>query len=174
MSSEGPPAGWYQDPNGSQRTRWWSGAQWTEHYSVEGSPTQSTAAVIRPYPALYGHPQDFGSSISAGWRRYAMFEGVARRTEFWYWQLFIVLGALAAAALDAMFTFGVLGWLWFLATLLPTLAVSVRRLRDAGYSWALMFLALIPFAGVALIVIWAKRNPDEVAAATGRPNDVYR
>lgn len=37
------PAGWYDDPAGGQRKRWWDGAQWTEHYS---EPYSATASVL--------------------------------------------------------------------------------------------------------------------------------
>ncbi len=34
----GPPAGWYADPEGSPRTRWWDGARWTEHFQAASTP----------------------------------------------------------------------------------------------------------------------------------------
>lgn len=37
------PAGWYDDPAGTQRKRWWDGTLWTEHYS---EPYAATAAVL--------------------------------------------------------------------------------------------------------------------------------
>ena len=50
-----------------------------------------------------------------------------------------------------------LGFLaWGLGILIPTLALSVRRLRDAGLHWAWILLSLVPFGGIALIVLWCQ------------------
>lgn len=47
--------------------------------------------------------------------------------------------------------------MWSVIILLPTLAVGVRRLRDAGYSWNHMFWLLVPFAGlIVLVIMWAQ------------------
>lgn len=35
-STSGPPAGWYDDPQGSARRRWWDGTKWTEHTTDAG------------------------------------------------------------------------------------------------------------------------------------------
>ena len=40
-----------------------------------------------------------------------------------------------------------------LASLVPSIAIIVRRLRDAGYHWALIFLSLIPYLGGFIIFI---------------------
>ncbi|MEV6448457.1 DUF2510 domain-containing protein [Amycolatopsis sp. NPDC051716] len=34
---QGPPPGWYQDPNAPQIRRWWDGTKWTEHTQAPGS-----------------------------------------------------------------------------------------------------------------------------------------
>jgi uncharacterized membrane protein YhaH (DUF805 family) len=82
-------------------------------------------------------------------RKYADFSGRARRTEYWMFSLFnflvyIVLMVLLAAAVfltgqssgngGAIFLIVVPLWLYALATLIPGLAVSVRRLHDTGRS----------------------------------------
>ncbi|WP_373808363.1 DUF805 domain-containing protein [Streptococcus ferus] len=41
-----------------------------------------------------------------------------------------------------------------LATLVPNLAIAVRRLRDAGFHWGFIFLNLVPFGAVALLVMY--------------------
>ncbi|MES1170696.1 MAG: DUF805 domain-containing protein, partial [Leifsonia sp.] len=43
--------------------------------------------------------------------------------------------------------------LWGIAVLLPSLAVAVRRLRDAGRSWAELFWILLPIAGVIILIV---------------------
>ena len=49
----GIPAGWYPDPLGASRLRWWDGAGWTEHTADGGeSPSsESVTAIAEPPPA---------------------------------------------------------------------------------------------------------------------------
>jgi uncharacterized membrane protein YhaH (DUF805 family) len=105
----------------------------------------------------------FGQAIQTVFRKYAEFLGRAGRAEFWWWALFTVLVASALNLFDVIrigdnaYLGSLLAGLWGIAVLLPSLAVAVRRLRDAGYPWGWMFFLLIPFAGaVLLIVLWAQ------------------
>lgn len=92
----------------------------------------------------------FGTAIATGFRKYADFSGVAGRPEFWWFNLFLVLGSFVSGAL-----FEPLSGVWFFATLLPYLAVGVRRLRDAGLPWGLIFIGLVPGLGtIVMIVLW--------------------
>ena len=47
------------------------------------------------------------------------------------------------------------------AAILPGIAITVRRLRDAGYHWAYIFIPLIPFVGI-LILIFPLCQPTKV------------
>lgn len=42
------PAGWYADPAGSPRSRWWDGTQWTDHYQEPYTPATAAAAAKAP------------------------------------------------------------------------------------------------------------------------------
>ncbi len=108
-------------------------------------------------------------------KRYAEFSGRSRRMEFWMFALLntivsivlavVVFGMSGGAALTevnpddtlalygAMFSgVGLLFVVWWLAILIPSIAVSVRRLHDRDMSgwWYLGFIlvSLIPFVGV--------------------------
>jgi uncharacterized membrane protein YhaH (DUF805 family) len=59
--------------------------------------------------------------------------------------------------------------LWGIAILVPTLAVGVRRLRDAGYQWGWMFFLLVPFAGIVLLIILWAQPTKETATETLPP-----
>ncbi len=111
----------------------------------------------------------FGQAISTVFSKYAKFDGVASRSEYWWWTLFNVVVSAVLGGIDIAINgqqdIAVLQTLWGLAVLLPSLAVGARRLRDAGYSWGFLFLALIPFAG-AIIVIVLLCQPSTVSAAT--------
>ena len=102
----------------------------------------------------------FGEAIATVFRKYAEFTGRARRPEFWWWVLFTTI---VSAAINAFSTVrvgevaslgGLLSGLWGLAILLPGLAVTVRRLRDAGYGWGHIFWILLPIAGLIVLIVF--------------------
>ena len=60
-----------------------------------------------------------------------------------------------------------------LALLLPGLALTVRRLRDAGFHWALIFVAFIPVVGgIALMVLLAMPTKEEATPAISEAQEV--
>jgi uncharacterized membrane protein YhaH (DUF805 family) len=85
----------------------------------------------------------FAGAVRGVLRQYAVFGGRAPRSEFWWWYLFTVLINGVATAIDrltdATLGFGFLGTVVSLGLLVPTLAVSVRRLHDSNLSgWWLL------------------------------------
>lgn len=96
---------------------------------------------------------------------YANFNGRARRSEYWYFILaqvliFLIiiglgisLGSFLDNADDAFFVaFGFCG-LYFLAILIPYLALVVRRLHDIGKSGWFYFIRFVPFIGGIWILV---------------------
>jgi uncharacterized membrane protein YhaH (DUF805 family) len=87
-------------------------------------------------------------SFKSAWQRSFDFEGRSRRPAYWWFTLanFIVsLGLILFSQISNIF-----GWIYSiyaLVVLVPTLSLSVRRLRDAGKHWAWVFITLIPLAG---------------------------
>jgi uncharacterized membrane protein YhaH (DUF805 family) len=70
-------------------------------------------------------------------RKYADFTGRAQRAEYWFFTLFYLLFFLALSLVDgavglfnAAYGLGLLGGLFALAMILPSIAVSVRRLQS--------------------------------------------
>ncbi|MCB0116033.1 MAG: DUF805 domain-containing protein [Caldilineaceae bacterium] len=98
----------------------------------------------------------FYKSIRKCLTKYADFNGRASRSEFWWFMLFVVLGASAFTLLSET-----LGSLYLLAVLLPLLAAGARRLRDSGKSaWWLLILPA-PVGGIiALGILWASPSTD--------------
>lgn len=122
----------------------------------------------------------FFEAIATAFKKYATFTGTAGRPEFWWFALFVYLGAAALNALNLITPQGTiylgssLSAVFGLAVLLPYLAVTVRRLRDTGRSWANLFWLLLPIAGlIVLIVLLAQ--PGTPAQAHGRlPDNTVR
>jgi len=91
---------------------------------------------------------------------YANFKGRARRSEYWYFVLANFLVLIVAAVIDniAGITFGPVGYgfiymAYSLATILPNLAVSVRRLHDVNKSGWFILIALIPIIGAIWLLV---------------------
>jgi uncharacterized membrane protein YhaH (DUF805 family) len=91
----------------------------------------------------------FGESISSCLGKYADFNGRAAKAEFWWWMLFILLVSLAARMINPQFAS-----LVSLATLLPSLAVTARRLHDIGRSGWWQLICLIPLVGWLVLLYW--------------------
>lgn len=95
-------------------------------------------------------------------KQYFDFSGRARRKEFWYFNLFniiffyvllFIFGAIADASGNIWIIF--LSYVYSLLTLIPSLAVSVRRLHDIGKSGAYILLSFIPLIGfIWLLILW--------------------
>lgn len=90
---------------------------------------------------------DFVGAIKSGFKNYANFRGTATRPEYWYWILFTGLISIVLSALDRS---GNTSTAFSLVFLLPSLGVTVRRLRDAGFSWLWL---LLPAAGIPSFAI---------------------
>ncbi|MBF0136107.1 MAG: DUF805 domain-containing protein [Magnetococcales bacterium] len=94
-------------------------------------------------------------------KKYATFSGRARRKEYWYFTLFnIIIMFLLMAADMTTGSFnheagmGLLGGVYTLATFLPSLAVSVRRLHDTNRSGWWLLIVLIPLLGAIALIIF--------------------
>ena len=103
------------------------------------------------------------------WKGYVDFEGRSTRSDYWFaylanmltvvafYVLLAIFGGIASATessflavislilLLIFFAYGI-------AACLPGIAVTVRRLRDAGYNWPYIFISLIPFVGIFILI----------------------
>ena len=94
-------------------------------------------------------------------KKYAVFSGRATRKEFWLFILLVVIASIAATFIDiAMGTYdeevsmGPVGGLVTLALLIPSIAVSIRRLHDTNRSGWWYLLGIIPIANLVLFVFF--------------------
>ena len=111
-------------------------------------------------------------------KNYAEFTGRSTRPDYWwvwlgnlilsipFWIIYFyivylstVMDSVSDSASEAIFmVFGLVAIIYavfYLAILVPTLALSVRRLRDAGFHWAFIFLRFAPMGGIALLILFA-------------------
>jgi uncharacterized membrane protein YhaH (DUF805 family) len=88
-------------------------------------------------------------------KKYAKFDGRARRKEYWMFVLFNVLIAFGLGIIEALIgTGGFLGAVYALAVFIPNLAVAVRRLHDTGRSGWFLLIGLIPLVGVIVLIVF--------------------
>lgn len=108
------------------------------------------------------------------WKGYVDFEGRSTRSDYWFVYLVNVLITFAYFLLQAVFgglvavtessflavislVLLLIFFAYGIAAFLPSIALTVRRLRDAGYNWPYIFVTFIPFVGwIILIVLLCK------------------
>ncbi len=114
----------------------------------------------------------FAGAISLGFQRYFDFSGRSSRSEFWWWGLFVFISSVVLTFADIGIgthheetQTGLLTTVFRLGSLIPGIAVGVRRLHDINKTgWWVLFavlffwLLLIP---VLLLLYWATRPGDQ-------------
>ena len=117
---------------------------------------------------------------------YVDFAGRSTRPDFWwvwlgniilYIPFFLTYGnALANSRNEgALISLGFIAIIYFifgLALLLPSLALMVRRLRDAGFHWALIFILFIPLGSIVLLVLLAMPTKEEATPVMNQVKEV--
>lgn len=94
-------------------------------------------------------------------KQYADFKGRARRKEYW---MFVLINFIIALVLNIIDSFtgtinattsvGLLGGIYSLVVLIPSLAVCVRRLHDIGKSGWYFLICMIPLVGAIILIVW--------------------
>ena len=120
-------------------------------------------------------------------KKYAVFSGRARRKEYWMFFLFNLIITVVLILIDSLMgTFspqaglGLLSGLYSLAVLIPSIAVTVRRLHDTGRSGWWILIGLIPIIGTIVLLIFMVLdsqpgenqygpNPKATTATAGAP-----
>ena len=94
-------------------------------------------------------------------KKYAVFSGRARRKEYWFFVLWYVIISIGLAILDniigtysAKTGIGLLGAIYALALLIPSLSVTVRRLHDTGRTGWWLLIILIPVIGAIVLLVF--------------------
>lgn len=87
-------------------------------------------------------------------KQYLDFSGRARRKEYWMFILFHFIALFLLITIDTTIgttygeaEVGILYMVYFVLSIIPGLAVSVRRLHDLGKSGTWIFINFIPFIG---------------------------
>lgn len=118
-------------------------------------------------------------AVQTVYSKYATFEGRASRSEYWFFTLFfiimyVVLAGLAAGT-DAGI-FGLVALLFILGSIIPSIAVTVRRLHDTGKPGAWYFISFVPIiGGIWLLVLMctdSDQGPNQYGTLDGSPANI--
>lgn len=113
---------------------------------------------------------NFGEAVSSFFKNYANFSGRASRSEFWYTYLFIFIVGVIMIVVDVVAGNEIISSIWNLAILVPTLAMTTRRLHDINRSgWHQLLAWLFPVGSIALLIWYCKKSD-----ATGSLNEIER
>ena len=124
-------------------------------------------------------------------KNYAEFTGRSTRPDYWwvwlgnfilsipFWIIYfytVFLSTVMDSASEATFmVFGLVAIIYavfYLAILVPTIALSVRRLRDAGFHWAFIFLRFAPMGRIALLILHAMPTKETEVVNYSEPQAV--
>jgi len=120
----------------------------------------------------------FFRAIADGFAGYFSFAGIASRTQFWFWALFVTITLCMALIIDGLY----LGPMWstwqgaedvlpfdqdagqplsillLILFIIPTITIAGRRLHDSAYSARWLLIALTGIGIIPLLYFFAKKG----------------
>ena len=96
----------------------------------------------------------FGQAVRSCYSNYATFSGRAARSEYWFFTLYHFLIVGLCLLLSPLGIGNLLLAISFVVNFLPAISVTVRRLHDTDHSGWWYWIALVPFVGVILLLVW--------------------
>ena len=98
-------------------------------------------------------------------RKYAVFSGRSRRKEYWFFVLFVVVISIVLTTIDGLIGaydrsmgVGLLSTIFSLAILIPSIAVSVRRLHDIDRTGWWVLISLVPLIGWIVLQVFTVQD----------------
>ena len=132
----------------------------------------------------------FIPAVKRAFQKYAAFEGRASRGEYWWWVLAnaivvlvfygwamaVIVTAAVAERTDfppgAIFPLVILS-LWALGTIVPNIAITIRRLHDAGYSGWFYLFNIVGLGIVTTILCAMPTSPNAAQYGPPAPEGYY-
>ncbi|MCI5045069.1 MAG: DUF805 domain-containing protein [Aquisalinus sp.] len=105
---------------------------------------------------------DFMQAVKSVYSNYVNFQDRSGRGEYWWFFLFYIVALVVLTMLEGMLGMtGILSNLFALGSIIPSLAVGVRRLHDTGHSGWWVLLNLIPLIGFIILIIMSYAKPSD-------------
>ncbi len=104
---------------------------------------------------------DIMQSVKTVLNNYANFDGRSGRAEFWWWMLAYFIGSIGLSIIASMLGLGnILGFLYMLALIVPSVAVSIRRFHDIGKPAIWAIAMIIPLVNLIIALIFLTKPSD--------------
>jgi|ETN07SMinimDraft_1059922.scaffolds.fasta_scaffold110817_1 uncharacterized membrane protein YhaH (DUF805 family) len=107
-------------------------------------------------------------------KRYAVFSERSQRMEYWMFSLFYIIFGILIGIIDSLLGAGgegggLLSLLFILAMIIPSLAVTFRRLHDTDHSGWWLLIGFVPLIGMIILLIFMVQDSQAGANQYG-PN----
>ncbi len=94
-------------------------------------------------------------------KKYADFSGRATRKEYWMFVLFYMIIFLLLSVVDGLLETFILGTIFSLAVLVPSVSIAARRLHDIGRTGWWLLITLIPVIGIIILIVFLTQNSQD-------------
>jgi len=129
-------------------------------YPAPGSDQHGHPGAPGYAPAPRIGQMGFTEAVRSVLTQYATFSGRARRSEYWWFYLATVLADAVAMLIDSALGTPVLAILLMVALLIPGVAVTFRRLHDAGRTAWWLLIGFVPIAGAIILLVFFCTDSD--------------
>lgn len=93
-------------------------------------------------------------------KQYATFTGRATRTQYWMFVLIYLIIAIVLGVIDGLLGIGVLGPIFGLVMLIPSISITARRLHDTGRTGWWQLIYFVPLIGLIVMIIFLVQDSD--------------